>query len=107
MNIEIAVKQLEALANKTRLSLYRRLVKAGNDGLASAVCRKQPTSLHPLCPTTCTVCRHGPGNAGAEGDDFNCRANYPAMHGLVEFLVAECCSSEPCADPSDEDPAEE
>ena len=26
-----------------------------------------------------------------------CRANYPVMRGLVEFLVAECCTEADCA----------
>ena len=26
-----------------------------------------------------------------------CRANYPMMRGLVEFLVAECCTEADCA----------
>jgi ArsR family transcriptional regulator len=30
-----------------------------------------------------------------------CRANYPAMNGLVGFLVDECCVDAECATQSD------
>jgi DNA-binding transcriptional ArsR family regulator len=32
-----------------------------------------------------------------EATTLICRANYPVMRGLVEFLVAECCTEADCA----------
>jgi DNA-binding transcriptional ArsR family regulator len=29
-----------------------------------------------------------------------CRANYEVMHGIVDFLVAECCADVACAAPA-------
>lgn len=103
MNIEQAAKQLEALGNPTRLQVYRMLVRAGDGGLPVGRLQEQldiPAStlshhLHRLILT-------GLVTQERQATTLICRANYPAMNGLVGFLVDECCIDAACAASEDE-----
>lgn len=98
MNIETAAKQLEALGNVTRLRVYRTLVRAGDDGLPVGSLQERigiaastlSHHLHRLIST-------GLVTQERQATTLICRANYPAMHGLVGFLVDECCVDARCA----------
>jgi ArsR family transcriptional regulator len=35
-----------------------------------------------------------------QGTTLICRANYEVMRGIVDFLVAECCTDVACAAPA-------
>jgi ArsR family transcriptional regulator len=103
MKVEAAAKQLEALGNPTRLQVYRALVRAGDAGLP--VGRLQ-TRLR-IAPSTLSHHLHrliGTGLVTQErhGTTLICRANYPAMHGLLGFLVDECCADGVCVTESRE-----
>lgn len=103
MNIEQAAKQLEALGNPTRLQVYRMLVRAGDGGLPVGRLQEKldiPAStlshhLHRLILT-------GLVTQERQATTLICRANYPAMNGLVGFLVDECCIDAACAAGEDE-----
>ena len=82
MKIEQAAKQLEALGNPTRLQVYRALVRAGAATLSH--------HLHRLILT-------GLVTQERQATTLICRANYPAMNGLIGFLVDECCVDATCA----------
>jgi DNA-binding transcriptional ArsR family regulator len=95
MNIQDTAARLEALGNPTRLAIYRLLVRAGDTGLA--VGRIQQS----LDLAGSTLSHHlkslvivGLVRQDREGTTLMCRANYPVMHALVDFLVAECCVDE-------------
>ncbi|MBB3810921.1 MULTISPECIES: ArsR/SmtB family transcription factor [Pseudochelatococcus] len=98
MSIETAAKQLEALGNVTRLRVYRTLVRAGDDGLPVGSLQERigiaastlSHHLHRLIST-------GLVTQERQATTLICRANYPAMHGLVGFLVDECCIDARCA----------
>ncbi|MGV6875360.1 ArsR/SmtB family transcription factor [Pseudochelatococcus sp. B33] len=98
MNIETAATQLEALGNVTRLRVYRTLVRAGDDGLPVGSLQERigiaastlSHHLHRLIST-------GLVTQERQATTLICRANYPAMHGLVGFLVDECCIDARCA----------
>lgn len=93
MNIEIAATQLEALGNKTRLRVYRALVRAGEHGLPVGQLQDKigiaastlSHHLHRLIATELVTQER-------QSTTLICRANYPAMNGLVGFLVDECCA---------------
>src|ERR1700722_16928584 len=97
MKIEQAAKQLEALGNPTRLRVYRALVRAGDEGLPvgrlqenlGIAASRLSHHLHRLDLT-------GRGPPGGQVTTLICRANYPAMDGLVGFLVDECCVDAKC-----------
>lgn len=98
MKLDDAAGRLEALGNPTRLKIYRALVRAGDFGMTVG---KLQTKLD-VAPST--LSHHlksliivGLITQEREATTLICRANYPVMRGLVEFLVAECCSEADCA----------
>jgi DNA-binding transcriptional ArsR family regulator len=98
MKIDEAAARLEALGNPTRLKIYRMLVRAGDPGLSVGKLQSRlsipgSTLSHHL-KTLITV---GLVNQERDATTLICRANYPVMRGLVEFLVAECCTEADCA----------
>lgn len=95
MNIRNTAARLEALGNPTRLAIYRLLVRAGDTGLSvgkiqQALDLAGSTLSHHLKSLLIV----GLVRQDREGTTLICRANYPVMRALVEFLVAECCVDE-------------
>ena len=92
MNLSSAASALESLGNETRLALYRALVRAGPDGMPVGQLKDRigipgSTLSHHIAHLV---------NAGLvvqvrEGRVLRCRANYPTMRALVDFLIEECC----------------
>src|ERR687886_1914822 len=97
MKLEQAAKQLEALGNPTRLHVYRTLVRAGDAGLAVSRVQgrlKIPAStlshhLHRLILT-------GLVTQERQATTLICRANYPVMRDLLDFMTEECCADARC-----------
>ena len=97
MKIDEAAARLEALGNPTRLKIYRMLVRAGDPGLSVGKLQSRlsipgSTLSHHLK----TLIIVGLVSQEREATTLICRANYPVMRGLVEFLVAECCTEADC-----------
>lgn len=97
MNESTAVKALAALAQETRLKLFRLLVVAGKDGLTPG----QMTETLKVLPTALSFHLKELNYAGlisAERDGRNIiyRADYAAMDDLLAFLTKECCQGQPC-----------
>ena len=98
MKVEQAAKQLEALGNPTRLRVYRALVRAGDAGLAVGRLQQKlgiaastlSHHLHRLIVTDLVTQER-------QATTLICRANYPAMNGLLGYLVDECCLDAGCA----------
>ncbi|KPP87365.1 MAG: transcriptional regulator, ArsR family [Rhodobacteraceae bacterium HLUCCA08] len=86
-------RALAALGHDARLSIFRLLVKAGDDGL-----RVGDIGEHlGLAPST--LAHHLSTLTGAglvvqdkQGREVFNRVDFPAMHRLVGFLTAECCA---------------
>jgi DNA-binding transcriptional ArsR family regulator len=100
MTLDDAAARLEALGNPTRLKIYRTLVKAGDDGLAVGALQSR------LGIAASTLSHHlkslvvvGLVTQARAGTTLICRANYDVMHGLVGYLVDECCTEVPGAVP--------
>jgi DNA-binding transcriptional ArsR family regulator len=97
MKIDEAAERLEALGNPTRLKIYRMLVRAGDPGLPVGKLQSRlsipgSTLSHHLK----TLVIVGLVSQERDSTTLICRANYPVMRGLVEFLVAECCTEPAC-----------
>ncbi|MBR0965655.1 helix-turn-helix transcriptional regulator [Bradyrhizobium diazoefficiens] len=95
MKIDDAAARLEALGNPTRLKIYRTLVRAGHAGLP--VGRLQERLKIPAS----TLSHHiksllavGLISQVREGTTLLCHAEFDTMRGLVDFLVAECCTED-------------
>jgi ArsR family transcriptional regulator len=98
MKIEQAARQLEALGNPTRLQLYRLLVRAGVEGLpVGRLQQKLAIAASTLSHHLHRLILTGLVTQERQGTTLICRANYPAMNGLVGFLVDECCIDAACA----------
>lgn len=98
MKIDNAAVRLEALGNPTRLRIYRTLVRAGDPGLAVGKLQSRlsiPAST--LSHHLKTLIIVGLISQERDVTTLICRANYPVMRGLVDFLVAECCTEADCA----------
>lgn len=93
MKLDHAATQLEALGNPTRLKIYRSLVRAGDSGLPVGRLQERigiaaSTLSHHLHRLILT----GLVSQERQSTVLICRANYPAMDALVEFLSDECCT---------------
>jgi ArsR family transcriptional regulator, arsenate/arsenite/antimonite-responsive transcriptional repressor len=98
MKIDEVAARLEALGNPTRLKIYRMLVRAGDPGLPVGKLQSRlsiPAST--LSHHLKTLIIVGLVSQEREATTLICRANYTVMRGLVEFLVAECCTEADCA----------
>ena len=98
MKLEQAAKQLEALGNPTRLSLYRTLVRAGEAGrpvgyLQDSLGIAASTLSHHLHRLILT----GLVTQERQATTLICRANYPIMNELIGFLADECCADVVCS----------
>jgi DNA-binding transcriptional ArsR family regulator len=93
MKLDDAAAHLEALGNPTRLKIYRALVRAGDAGMAVGRLQEKlkiaPSTLSHHIKTLMVV---GLINQVRDATTLVCHANYDVMRGLVEFLVAECCT---------------
>jgi DNA-binding transcriptional ArsR family regulator len=93
MNIETAARQLEALGNPTRLTIYRTLVRAGGNGLPVGKLQLK------LDIPSSTLSHHvrklvdvNLVTQERQATTLICRANYTSMNGLLGFLADECCA---------------
>ena len=98
MKLEDAASRLEALGNPTRLRIYRALVKAGDSGMPVGKLQGR------LAIPASTLSHHlksllivGLITQERDATTLFCRANYPVMRGLVDFLVDQCCTEADCA----------
>jgi DNA-binding transcriptional ArsR family regulator len=98
MKLDDAASRLEALGNPTRLKVYRALVRAGDGGMTVGKLQSKldvaPSTLSHHLKTLIIV---GLVTQQRDATTLICRANYSVMRGLVEFLVAECCTEADCA----------
>ena len=93
MKQELAVKRMAELGHDTRMSVFRLLVKAGNNGLPVGEIQDRlnvaaPTLSHHI---------HRLMNAGLimqkrEGRTLYCYALLDALKDVVIFLDEECCT---------------
>lgn len=95
MKLDDIAAQLEALGNPTRLSIYRTLVKVGENGIPvgslQARLKVAPSTLSHHLQKLVQV---DLVTQERQQTTLLCRANYRVMEALVGFLTEECCSEE-------------
>jgi DNA-binding transcriptional ArsR family regulator len=95
MKIDDAAARLEALGNRTRLQIYRALVRAGHPGMpVGRLQEKLKIPASTLSHHIKTLVAVGLVSQVRESTTLICHANFDAMRGLVDFLAAECCADE-------------
>ena len=93
MDAKLAVTSLAALAQESRLRIYRLLVEAGQTGLSvgeiGASVRVAPATLSFHLKELAYA---GLVRARQEGRFIYYSANFPKMNALVEYLTENCCA---------------
>ena len=93
-----AVDALAALAQATRLSIYRFLVEAGARGLAAgAIGEALALPGATLSFHLAHLARAGLVNSRQEGRFVIYSANFENMNALVGYLTDNCCAGSSCA----------
>ena len=95
MKLEDAAKQLEALGNFTRLSIYRFLVKTGPDGSPVGAIRDEldiPAST--LSHHIAKLVNAGLLKQERDSRSLVCSADHENMDNLMAFLVQNCCGDD-------------
>jgi len=92
MDTKSAISSLSALAQETRLAIFRMLVEAGAEGLAAGVIAERlgiPASS--LSFHLAELTRAGLIAQRRESRSLIYSANYRAMTTLVSYLTENCC----------------
>jgi DNA-binding transcriptional ArsR family regulator len=95
MKIELAVGALAALAQESRLSVFRLLVQAGKEGVAAGVLGEKlgippaTLSFHLKTLTHAKLIK-----SRTEGRFVIYSANYTEMDKLIAYLTEHCCAGD-------------
>ena len=101
MEIEQVIDALAALAQRSRLAVFRLLVQAGPEGLAAgAIGEKLELPPATLSFHLSHLTRAGLVNQRQEGRFVIYSANFDGMNTLVGFLTENCCGGASGAPPS-------
>jgi len=101
MELSDAVARLAALAQETRLALFRRLVRRGPAGLAAgALAEVLGVPAPTLSFHLATLERTGLVVSRREGRSIVYSASYRAMEELLAYLLENCCADGACAPPA-------
>lgn len=100
MEIKAAVRALAALAQETRLAIFRLLVQAGPTGVAAGEIGAELG----IAPATLSFHLRGLSHAGLararqEGRFIYYSANFEDMVALVAYLTENCCRQDGTACP--------
>jgi ArsR family transcriptional regulator, arsenate/arsenite/antimonite-responsive transcriptional repressor len=97
MKLNFAVKALAALAQETRLSLFRLLVQAGEAGLSAGQIAKELNIPNATLSFHLKELTHADLiTARQESRFIFYAANFSAMNELLAFLTENCCAGTPC-----------
>lgn len=96
MDTQDAVKRLSALAQDSRLEVFRLLVKAGPDGMAAGdIARALSTAANTMSQQLLVLSNAGLIRARREGRSIIYCVDFDAMSGLLVFLTEDCCGGRP------------
>ncbi|MFW5927023.1 MAG: ArsR/SmtB family transcription factor [Wenzhouxiangella sp.] len=95
MELDTAASQLAELGHPTRLAIFRRLVRAGREGVAVGEIQQAldvpgSTLSHHLS----RMMKVGLVHQVRDGRTLYCRLDFDAMEALVGFLYSECCAGD-------------
>ena len=91
------IKALAALAQETRIGIYRLLVEQGPEGLpASVLAEKLDLPNATFSFHVKELSQAGLVTARQSGRFIYYSANYLAMNALVAYLTENCCSGNAC-----------
>lgn len=97
MDTKSAVRSLAALAQDSRLEVFRLLVQAGPEGLpAGEIAERLGLPPSTLSFHVKTLAHAGLVDSRHQGRFIHYSADFEAMNGLVAFLGENCCGGRSC-----------
>lgn len=99
MDIEVIAKALKELGHPTRLTIFKRLVKAGEQGIAVGVVQEElkiPGST--LSHHVSSLISAGLITQRREGRTLYCVVEYRKLLAVISFLQDECCIDDESSD---------
>jgi ArsR family transcriptional regulator, arsenate/arsenite/antimonite-responsive transcriptional repressor len=92
MEALIATRRLHALAQESRLGVFRLLVRAGPEGVAAGdIARELGVAPNTLSAHLSVLANAGLIASRRESRSIIYAANYSGMSELLAFLVEDCC----------------
>ena len=96
MHLPVAVEALSALAQASRLAVFRLLVRVGPEGMAAGDIAREIGARPNTLSTHLTILGHaGLVRSRRDGRSIIYSADYRRMSDLLGFLVADCCAGRP------------
>jgi DNA-binding transcriptional ArsR family regulator len=96
MESDVAIKRLSALAQDSRLAVFRLLVKAGRDGVAAGdIARALAITANTLSAQLTVLSNAGMVTSRRDGRSIIYAANYDSMSELLIYLMEDCCQGRP------------
>jgi len=97
VKIEAAVRSLAALAQDSRLAVFRLLVQAGPEGLAAGeIAERLGIPASTLSFHMKALSHAGLVESRQESRFVYYSANFEAMNALLAYLSDNCCGGRPC-----------
>jgi ArsR family transcriptional regulator, arsenate/arsenite/antimonite-responsive transcriptional repressor len=91
------IKALGALAQETRLRIFRLLVVAGPEGLTPGhMCEELGASPTALSFHLKELSHSGLIDVERDGRNLIYRAHFDRMNTLIGYLTEHCCAGQPC-----------
>jgi ArsR family transcriptional regulator, arsenate/arsenite/antimonite-responsive transcriptional repressor len=98
MEIKPIINALSALAQESRLAIFRLLVETGPQGLpVGAIAEKLDFANATLSFHLKELTHAGLTNATPNGRSIIYSANFSTMNSLIEYLTENCCAGASCA----------
>ncbi len=97
MDTKAAVRSLAALAQDSRLDVFRLLVQAGPEGLAAGeIADRLGIPASTLSFHIKALSHAGLARSRQQGRFVYYSANFSAMNALIAFLGENCCNGRAC-----------
>lgn len=95
MDILEAVNALGALAQESRLKVFRLLIRAGKDGMAAGdIARTLAVPANTMSTQLAILFRANLVNAKRQGRSVIYGVNLEGTRALLSFLVEDCCQGD-------------
>ncbi len=96
MELSDAIKRLSALAQDSRLEVFRLLVKAGPSGMAAGdIARQLAIAANTLSAQLLVLSNAQLVRARRDGRSIIYAVNFKSMRDLLVFLTEDCCEGRP------------
>ena len=96
MDKSTAIESLGALAQETRLDVFRLLVRRGEAGMAAGeIAEALDVRQNTMSANLAVLSRAGLIRSAREGRVIRYFADFDGMRGLLGYLMEDCCGGNP------------